>query len=168
MPSRSGYPFIQICSLEEAREADHRGYGGVITIEDSLVQEPLRVESFETRQLVLRFDDITADPVEDYLQPLFDDCVLPNESHVRAALTFARECGETSLLIHCHAGISRSPAIALAILSDWLGEGHEEEAVMELLKIARLCTPNELVVEIADRILQRKGVLVQNLKRLAT
>jgi len=156
----SGIPFIQICSLEEAREADLRGYGGVITIEDNLIENPLRVESFETRQLVLRFDDITADPVEDYLQPLFDECILPNETHVRAALAFARECGETSLLIHCHAGMSRSPAIALTILADWLGEGHEAEAVRELLKIARLCTPNKLVVEIADRVLQRDDKLM--------
>ena len=96
----------------------------------------------------------------DYLQPLFDDCILPNEPRVRAALTFPRECGETSLLIHCHAGMSRSPAIALTIFADWLGEGHEVEAVRELLKIARLCTPNELVIEIADRVLERQGALI--------
>ena len=125
MRTPSGIPFIQICSLEEAREADLRGFGGVITIENSTIEYPLRVESVETRQLVLCFDDITSRPVEDYLQPLFDECILPNETHVRAALTFARECGETSLLIHCHAGVSRSPAITLAILADWLGEGHE-------------------------------------------
>ena len=160
MRTPSGIPFIQICSLEEAREADLHGYGGVITIEDSLIAKPLRVESFETRQLVLCFDDITSDPVEDYLQPLFDDCILPNESHVRSALNFGRECGETSLLIHCHAGMSRSPAIALAILADWLGEGHEAEAVRELLKIARLCTPNELVIAIADSVLARQGALI--------
>ena len=146
--------------MEEARKADIRGYGGVTTIENSTVEDPLRVESFETRQLVLRFDDITADPVEDYLQPLFDVCILPNESHVRAALTFARECDETSVLVHCHAGMSRSPAIALAILADWLDQGHEEEAVRQLLKIARLCTPNKLIVEIADRLLGRHGKLI--------
>lgn len=160
VPSRSGYPFIQICSLEEARDADLRGYAGVITIEDSLIEYPFRLDSLETRQLVLRFDDITADPVEDYLQPLFDECILASEAHVRAALSFARKCGETSLLIHCHAGMSRSPAIGLAILADWLGEGYEAEAVKALLRIARLCTPNKLVIEIADRVLRRQGKLI--------
>ena len=72
MRTPSGIPFIQICSVEEAREADLRGYGGVITIENSTIEYPLRAESVETRQLVLRFDDITADPVEGYLQPLFE------------------------------------------------------------------------------------------------
>ena len=58
-----------------------------------------------------------------------------------------------TLLIHCRAGMSRSPAITLAIFADWLGEGREEEAVGELLKTAPLCTPNQLVVETADRVL---------------
>ena len=160
MRTPRGIPFIQICSLEEAREADLSGFGGVITIEDSHITNPLRAESVETRQLVLRFDDTGDKPVEDYLQLLFDHCIPPNRSHVRAALTFARECGETSLLIHCHAGMSRSPAIALAILADWLGDGHEAEAVKELLKIARLCTPNKLVIEIADELLGRQGALM--------
>jgi len=62
--------------------------------------------------------------------------------------------------------MSRSPAIALAILADWLGEGHEPEAVGELLKIARLCTPNELVIEIADNVLKRRGRLIVAAKLL--
>ena len=51
----SGIPFIQICILEEAREADVRGFGGVITIENSTIEYPLRVESVETRQLFWYF-----------------------------------------------------------------------------------------------------------------
>ena len=34
------YPNIQICSLGTAREIDHSTNDGVITIEDSLVDEP--------------------------------------------------------------------------------------------------------------------------------
>ena len=56
--------------------------------------------------------------------------------------------------------MSRSPAIALAILADWLGKGHEAEAVRKLFKIARLCTPNELVIEIANSVLERQGALI--------
>ena len=41
--SQDPYPSIQICSLRTARELDHSTYDGVITIEDSLVDEPLRV-----------------------------------------------------------------------------------------------------------------------------
>ena len=57
--------------------------------------------------------------------------------------------------------MSRSPAIALALLADRLGAGREEEAVRKLLEVARLCTPNRLVVEFADKVLGRKGRLVE-------
>ena len=144
-------PYIQICSLEAAREADVKAYDGIITIEDQAIADPFRVESGYPPQRVLAFDDISI-PV--------DNWVMPEEHHVRSALVFARQWDQPSLLIHCHAGMSRSPAIALSILADWLGEGSEEEAVRELLKIAPLCTPNMLVVEIADRMLRRSGRLV--------
>ena len=61
--------------------------------------------------------------------------------------------------------MSRSPAIALAIIADWLGARREDEALKELLKIANLCTPNELIVEIADRVLEREGRLVEACKK---
>ena len=60
--------------------------------------------------------------------------------------------------------MSRSPAIALAIIADWLGARREEEALRELLKVVHLCTPNGLIVEIADRVLERKGGLVEACK----
>ncbi len=166
MPPHRGPPFIQICSLDAARDADLDGFGGVITIENSIVEDPLRIEGMGTSQLVLRFDDIAGEPVEDYLQPLVGQCILPNEAHVHSALGFGRKCGDTSLLIHCHAGMSRSPAIALAILADFLGPGNEEQAVEELLGLVRLCTPNNLVVEIADGLLGRQGKLVSAVKVL--
>ena len=58
--------------------------------------------------------------------------------------------------------MSRSPAIALAILAEWLGSGREEEAVAELLKVVPLCTPNSLLVELADKFLGRNGELVKS------
>ncbi len=42
--SKDSYPSIQICSLGAAREIDHSTYDGVITIEDSLVGDPLRID----------------------------------------------------------------------------------------------------------------------------
>jgi predicted protein tyrosine phosphatase len=95
-----------------------------------------------------------------------DNWVVAEEYHVRSALVFARQWDQPSLLIHCHAGMSRSPAIALAILADWLGEGREDEAVKELIKVAPLCTPNMLVVNISDRVLGRAGRLVDVVQNL--
>ena len=150
-------PYIQICSLEAAREADVFAYDGVITIEDSTIEEPFRIETDHPPQRVIVFDDLTV-PMDDYL--------LPEERHVRSALRFAGQWEQPSLLIHCHVGMHRSPAIALAIFADWLGEGREEEAVQELLKVARLCTPNKLVVKIADTVLGREGRLVEAIRTL--
>ena len=144
-------PYIQICSLGAAREADIEAYDGIITIENSGIAEPFRVESAYPPQRVLTFDDITA-PI--------DNWVVPEGYHVRSALVFARQWDQPSLLIHCHAGMSRSPAIALAILADWLGEGREDEAVKELMKVVPLSTPNRLVVEIADGVLGRGDRLI--------
>jgi len=62
--------------------------------------------------------------------------------------------------------MSRSPAIALAVLADWLGEDLEDEAVKELIKVAPLCTPNMLVVKITDRVLNRAGRLVEAVRTL--
>ena len=99
---------IQICTLDAARDADLSVYDGVITIENSNIEDPLRVDYNPPKQLVLRFDDICGS---------IDDFIEPQESHVQRALTFADEIGDGSLLIHCHAGISRSSAIGLAIIA---------------------------------------------------
>ena len=145
-------PYIQICSLEAAKEADIKAYDGIITIEDHAIADPFRVESDDPPQRILSFDDISA-PI--------DNWVAPEDRHIRSALVFARRWDQPSLLIHCRAGMSRSPAIALTILADWLGEGREDEAGKELIKVAPLCTPNMLVVKITDRILGRAGRLVE-------
>ena len=153
MPNDRLVPGIHICTLEAAREADVKVYDAVITIENSRTEDPLRIDTYHPKQCVLIFDDIT--------KP-FDDYVLPEERHVRSAISFAREWASPSLLVHCHAGMSRSPAIALAILAEWLGSGREEEAVAELLKVVPLCTPNSLLVELADKFLGRNGELVKS------
>ena len=150
-------PYIQICSLEAAREADVKAYDGIITIEDQAIADPFRVASDDPPQRILSFDDISA-PI--------DNWVAPEDHHIRSALVFARRWDQPSLLIHCHAGMSRSPAIALAVLADWLGEDLEDEAVKELIKVAPLCTPNMLVVKITDRVLNRAGRLVEAVRTL--
>ena len=150
-------PHIQICSLEAVREADVTAYDGVITIEDSSIQEPFRVTGAAPSQLVLKFDDISS-PIDDF--------IMPQERHIRAGLEFARQWEQPSLLIHCKAGMSRSPAMALAILADWLGEGYEEEAVRELIKVSRLCTPNKHMIELMDQVLDRSRNLEEACKSL--
>ena len=81
-------PYIQICTLAAAREADVGAYDGVITIEDT-AEGPFRIESSHPPQRVLVFDDIIS---------LMDDYLLPEEWHVRSALRFAGQWVQPSLL----------------------------------------------------------------------
>ena len=110
---------VHVCSLHQVREIDVSTYDGIITIEDTTIKEPFRVQTDEPKQLILRFDDIN--------QPM-DDYVIPQMSHIKRALDFADKIEDGSLLIHCRAGISRSSAIALAVIAKRLGSGKEEEA----------------------------------------
>jgi predicted protein tyrosine phosphatase len=64
------------------------------------------------------------------------------------------------LLIHCHAGVSRSTALAYGAISILHGRGKEEEAFEDLLAITRKPWPNRRVVECIDDILGREGALL--------
>ena len=157
MRSNDNIPYIQICSLEAAREADLGMYDGVITIEDTNTEEPLRISGNNPLQLVLRFDDIS--------HPI-DDFVMPAASHILSAIQFTQKWKQPSLLIHCRAGMSRSPAVSLAIIADKLGSGREVDAVNALLKIVPLCTPNRYLVELIDGTLERSGHLIKTVNDL--
>ena len=141
---------IHICSLEGVREADISLYDGVITIENSFEENPFRYRDEYPKQLILRFDDISV-PVDEFIEP--------QEEHVLQALSFADKIGDGSILIHCHAGISRSSAIALAIISKKLGSGKEVESIKILEKINPHARPNKLLVWLTDEILDRNKKL---------
>ena len=141
---------IHICSLEGVREADISLYNGVITIENSFEENPFRYRDEYPKQLILRFDDISV-PVDEFIEP--------QEEHVLQALSFADKIGDGSILIHCHAGISRSSAIALAIISKKLGSGKEVESIKILEKINPHARPNKLLVWLTDEILDRNKKL---------
>ena len=137
---------VHVCSLDQVREIDVSTYDGIITIEDTTIREPFRVQTDEPKQLILRFDDIN--------QPM-DDYVIPQMSHIKRALDFADKIEDGSLLIHCRAGISRSSAIALAVIAKRLGSGKEEEAVKTLEHINPNCRPNKSIVKMTDELLER-------------
>jgi len=140
--------------LAAAREANLSHFSAVITIEDTATEAPFRIEGGQVTQLVLRFDDIS-EPIDDY--------VPPNEGVVRSALDFGNRFTKETMMIHCHAGSSRSPAIALAILADRLGAGMEAQAVARMFEIAEWSSPNTEVIRIADCVLERRGALVSAL-----
>ena len=65
------------------------------------------------------------------------------------------------VLIHCEAGVSRSPAAALIMYACWLGPGREREAMARVLTQRPVALPNRRMVELADKMLGREGRLLE-------
>lgn len=85
------------------------------------------------------------------------------EQDIQQIITLARELHSTKgrVLIHCEAGVSRSTAAALIMYACWLGVGRESEAMTRVLAQRPIAMPNRRMVELADRLLDRKGRLVE-------
>lgn len=143
---------ICVAGYSKACRLKRRGFAGVITIEDPNAQarRQLRFHSNpHPAHLVLRFEDLDAE---------HDGIQTPLASDVTNALDFAQTVGGP-LLIHCFAGVSRSTAIALAIIASRYPAGAEQQALATLLSIAPQAVPNLLVVRHADDVLSRHGAL---------
>jgi predicted protein tyrosine phosphatase len=116
----------------------------------------------------------------EHLQLLFGDVIseadavqcrtkAPSLEDIRRALGFFRDAWRTRhsvVLVSCSYGASRSPALAYIFLADQLGEGREAEAFATMLKIRPNAVPNDLVVRLGDRLLERQGALLQPLREL--
>jgi predicted protein tyrosine phosphatase len=94
--------------------------------------------------------------------------ILPAAHHIRALLEFLpRWTGDAPLLIHCRAGLSRSPAAAFIALCA-LNPGVEERQLAQRLHNAcELANPNPLIVELGDTLLKRNGQMIAALECFA-
>jgi len=106
---------LMILSQDEAQElvARQPGHWQIISIWGKLDGSPADFGR-ATRILHLGFDDVTADDAE-------EGFVAATEADIVRALEFTRQAWPGPLLIHCHAGVSRSPALAWVVLWDRLG-----------------------------------------------
>jgi predicted protein tyrosine phosphatase len=147
---------LVICGFEEACERA-ASFDAVISIESpDATPTTGRLRRFraaaEPAHKVLRFHD-----VEDVHQAR-----PPTRRHVRAGLEFARRHAGRRLLIHCYAGVSRSTALAYAILVHRHGAVGREYGMLErLLALRPQACPNRLVVRHADALLGCGGRMVQ-------
>lgn len=85
------------------------------------------------------------------------------EEDVRQIIRLAQglRSSVSRVLIHCEAGVSRSTAAALIMYACWLGPGCEREAMERVLAQRPVAIPNRRMVELADRLLERRGRLVE-------
>lgn len=80
---------------------------------------------------------------------------------VERLLAFARDWdGVRPMLIHCWAGVSRSPAAAYIVACDRARPGEEVRLAADLRAAAPFATPNPLMVALADRLLGRDGAMI--------
>lgn len=84
--------------------------------------------------------------------------IMPTAEHVRALLAFLpRWARDTPLLIHCRAGVSRSPAAAFIALCALNPQADEWSLARRLREAGRLANPNRLIVSLADEVMRRDG-----------
>jgi len=67
------------------------------------------------------------------------------------------------ILIHCHAGISRSTAMTYCLIAHRAGPGREAEAFQAFMSLVNKPWPNRRIVEILDQAMGRNGKMLAQL-----
>ena len=158
-------PRIYVCGVPELESAFSNTFTHVISIWDPEwidrggVEHQLKKRlAEETRLHIAYFHDCSVE------EP---GRTLPAENDLRQILAFAADLKpEAHVLIHCWAGISRSTAVAYAILCQFMGPGRESECIEAILAVRPQAFPNTLIVDLADRILERHGAMRQACDKL--
>jgi predicted protein tyrosine phosphatase len=158
-------PKIYVCGVPELEAAFSNAFTHVISIWDPEwvdrggVEHQLKKRlAGETRLHIAYFHDCSVE------EP---GRRLPVEDDLRQILAFAADLKpEAHVLIHCWAGISRSTAVAYAILCQFTGPGRESDCIEAILAARPQAFPNSLIVDLADRILERRGAMRQACDKL--
>jgi predicted protein tyrosine phosphatase len=111
----------------------------------------------EHARLELRFHDVIEEDAA--------AVVVPRREHVAELLAFgqglaAEAPGGAHLLVHCHAGISRSTAAMALILAQALPGVLGERILGEVHRIRDKAWPNRRLLEMGDALRGRRGELV--------
>lgn len=154
-----------VCGLDELEHHGARRVTHVLSILDPAWPTPAAFDRYPAHhRRELRFHDaIEAAP----------DVILPERANVEAILEFGAQVAadhdrrlDGHVLIHCHAGVSRSTA-AMTTLIVQAQPRHDEDVVFaRLLEIRPQAWPNLRMVGFADDLLGRGGRLVAALGRL--
>ena len=158
-PTASGIvPFkITICGIEELGDHCDVGVSHVLSILDPSAPELPVFGSFgEHERIELRFDDVIEDS---------SDQVAPHRRDVEAILAFGRSLSaeppsSAHLLVHCHAGISRSTAAMTLILAQARPDLSADYILSEVLRIRSRAWPNLRIIELGDALLGRNDEIV--------
>jgi predicted protein tyrosine phosphatase len=158
MPSAT-LPFaITVCGIDELHGYCAAGASHVLSILDPKRPVPEAFGIFgEHKKLELRFDDII-DETEGKRQPNLED--------VERILEFGRDLlnkpgSDPHLLVHCHAGISRSTASMALLIAQAMPQLPASDVMAMVHNIREKAWPNLRLIELGDARLQRGGSLVR-------
>jgi predicted protein tyrosine phosphatase len=140
--------------LERSRGAVSASY--VLSLLDPGIPLPAPLTAFpESSRLELRFDDVIE--VSPQTRP-------PTAVDVEAILALGRrltsDLTDCHLLIHCHAGFSRSPAALALLLAQAQPSLPPSGIADEVLRIRPNAWPNFRIIELGDRALDKRGNLM--------
>jgi predicted protein tyrosine phosphatase len=155
--SSDATPFgITICGIDELQGHGALGATHVLSILDPEFPVPEAFGEYgEHDRLELRFHDII-DPTP--------GMILPGPEHVEAILAFGRNLDadpQANLIVHCHAGISRSTASMALILAQAMPHEPAEAILATVHSIREKAWPNLRLIELGDALLGRDGTLVE-------
>jgi len=152
------FPKITVCGVHELSECDLSAYSRIVSIWDPVPDGTAR-RAHPMRAALSGLPTVHFASFHDVPHGVADTTPATAQQ-IREILGFVRtaEAG-SSLLIHCWAGVSRSTAIAYAILCDAAGPGLERECLAALLRLRPQALPNAHIVSLADRILDRRGAM---------
>jgi len=152
-------PFgITVCGIEELAGHCSTGASHVLSILDPDYPVPEAFGAFgEHEKTEVRFHDIIDET---------PGLLLPQPEHVERILALGRSllsepAATAHLLVHCHAGISRSTASMALILAQALPEQPADTVLALVHGIREKAWPNLRLIEMGDAMLGRGGALVE-------
>jgi predicted protein tyrosine phosphatase len=152
-------PRLHVCSLSRLAETVRAtGARSVVTLINvsTLVSRPAEIDP--QRHLFIGMSDIT--------EPL-DGHVLPAEQHVGKLIDFAKAWDRNEpLVVHCHAGVSRSTAAAFIIACALAPSRSETQIADAIRRASHTATPNRRMIAIADAMLERDGRMIAAIERI--
>jgi predicted protein tyrosine phosphatase len=157
VPVNQFTPFqVTICGIEELEGHCAGQVTHVLSILDPGWPEPDSLSRFDiNRRLRLRFHDVIES------QPGW---IAPERWDVELLLAFSRDltmANEAHLLVHCHAGVSRSTAAAILVMAQTCPDRPADEVLREVVRLRPRAWPNLRILEFGDEILGRHGEIVE-------